>query len=310
MKTFVLRILLALLLFAATGVQAEPLAMKQRFQIGKLYKTTTSQNMEMEMQMPGAPAPTTQVMKMRIGMELSVRAAEGMPGHKAVTFTYSEYAMEMNNPGMGMNMKYDSTDPATANSPLAAGIKPLLDVALVAIYDADDNMIELQGLDELHAKSPALKQFLNEESLKSQTDAGAQIGLDGSARQPGDKWTTQQQVAIGQMGKIDWTMNCTYVEDQVVDGLTVAIINHSGEMAMNLNLDEAETSGPAGMKLDMKINDMTGKTAFDRKLSMIRSTDISMDAIITMDMPDGNQMSIPLQQQSSYQLDTVIDLIE
>ena len=85
-----------------------------------------------------------QKMKMNMGMEMSVAAVPDSK-NKEIETLYKRIAMNMET--MGMNMAYDSDDPATASGPLAA-MGGIVGKPFTIVVDENSRIVEVKGVDQ------------------------------------------------------------------------------------------------------------------------------------------------------------------
>ena len=281
-----------LLLFTTLAlVKADDkLDFKPIFSVGKTYH----QQMEMIQDMP---IPKVGKMHMVIGMDMDMAVEAGAAtGQTKVIISYEAMRMKADMAGKE-TMNYDSKDPATANSPGAAGFAQMVGAKITLTLDAQNQPIKIEGLDTL-SKNPSAAQFMNEDAMKN---LFGQMGMMSLPKHPigkGESWEFSQAIPNPMMSlKVDGKY--TYASDEEQDGNKIARITFDGKLAMAMHDDKAAKTKEAVKKMGMEITDgvMHGTIDFDPALHFARKSEVATTMTMKMKSPEnGEAMEMPMKQ--------------
>ena len=227
--------------------------MPPAFQPGKKYQYSMHQKVAMDMTAVGKAVGQEGFggkTEINISMDLeSVCKKHSTPGQIVVTTKYTRVAMDMN---MGpMAMKYDSADPATAESPISKQLKPLLDLAIEVIYNDKNEIVEVKGFEKMQG----MQQFSKEQILQM-FDPARVLGIPAEGVAIGETWGSTTDMAMGQkIGSLEMETDSTYEKDETVDGKKLAILSYTSRAKGDL-----EKTGVAGA-VDVEFN---GTIKFDK----------------------------------------------
>lgn len=272
MKKFVpiLLVFSLLVLVAARTVSAqEKFALKQRFPEGK-YEMNIGTDMKMNMEIQGKKTPTTQ--KQNQYWEIVAGATEA-DGTQKIVMEVKRFAMQQK--VAGMDMKYDSDDPKTANSPLkSVGI--MVGLKMTVINDKDGKPQSVEGWDEFMEKmiaegDPGQKMVF--ESLKDQFKPemftkNMTAGQDIMPKDPvavDDNWKATSSMELPMVGSMEMKTDNTLKSIKTEDGKKIAEI-----------FSKSEVSTAEGKEMEMGPAKMT-----------LNNVDIKTDSTIKMEVETG-----------------------
>lgn len=282
-----------LLLLSSAGAQDKLLP--PTYQAGKSYQMEMEQTIEMDMSAMGQ-AGGQEIGKMTTSMIMGMSIAcekHDVADQRALTTSFDKIIMDMD---MGpMKMSIDSTDPESMSSPMAMGVKPLLEMEIVTILDENDEIVDVQGIDGI-----AGVQGMDLDQIKQMSDPAAQLGIPDSGVSVGEKWEHEMEVPMGQqMGKAAIKMNLEYIEDEEVDGKTLAVIEFTG--SLNTEMQE-EGAGP----MEMDKADMKGQMRFDKANRVLKDGNTTGEFELSMPNPAGGEgITVPMELEQKFQMDEV-----
>lgn len=279
--------------FAVCNAQAQDKLLGPAYQIGKSYQMVTTQNMEMDMAAIGAAlgggqAGGKMVTEMKIVVDIEC-AKHTTPGHKKVTSKVSSIKMNMDS--MGMKLEYDSTQPGSENSPLGAQMGALVGSETVMIFDENEKVIDVKGLENLGAQGG-----IGAEQLKQMSNPAAQLGIPEAGVSVGEKWDNSFEMNLGNnMGEMKTDLKMDYAKDEGSN----AVVNFKGGVKMDIQ-GAAEGQAPAPeMKND---STMAGWMKIDKTNRFVTSGETQMKMKISMPNPVNPQqkLDIPATIKQSY----------
>ena len=292
-----------------------PMTIKSNLQVGKKY--TYEMNMNQSMQTEAAGQPIDQDMKMMMKYASSVSAAEG--GKKSMASEYLDASMSMN-----MKMNGEKMD--------IPGIGDAMDALkgqkFTALLDENDKFLKVEGVKELLdtvGDNPQTKQMmqgiLSEDNMKQMFNQSTLAAFPENPVKPGDSWTFEIPLPLGQMGKGSMTGTYTYNGREEFEGKACAKIKLSGKIAMDFDADEADEEQPPEVKqalemmkaLGMKIetSNVEGILHFDPSVGAVRSMNTNQNFTMTMKNPaDGSSIRMPIKQKVTLKLSGFDDIAE
>jgi len=272
------------------------------YQVGKKYDLEMTQKVTMDMGavsralgQEGVGGKTEVNMKMRMAITCKSHSIEDQ---RTVTTKYARVAMSV---AMGqMNMNYDSSDPTTADSPVAKQMQPLLGLEIVAIIDEKGKTVEIKGLEQMEA----MQQF-SPEQLKQMFNPAQQLGFPEGGVAPGDTWGHLTDLPMGkQIGKVKMNMRMKYEKDQIIEGVDCAVISYSGA------LDTSGKAEPAAAKMNVKDFEIVGTMIFDRANQVIKEGSSNGKMNLSMPNPTDPQqkLNLPSEYEQKLKMISVTDL--
>lgn len=296
-------VLFSLFAFLASS-QAQDKLLPPTYQVGKQYNFVMDQDMVMDMTAMGAAVGQEMgkmVVKMKMEMTATCTAGEEA-GQKKVTSKTGRIQMEMN--GGGIEMAYDSAEPGAENTMLGQQLGSLQDMDFVMILDKDDNVVEIQGLDELQG---AGQQMFSAEQFKDMINPAMRLGIPPGGVAKGEEWDNKFDMDLGaQVGKMAMDFKVKYVRDEEVGGVNCAVLEFTADMEMDIK------AGAQGVQMQMKLEDseVKGDMKLDKNLRFFRGGLIDMSMTMNMTNPvDPNQsLKLPMTMKQNFTLTEVKDL--
>jgi len=194
----------------------------------------------------------------------------------------------------GSTIKYDSTNPAGANNPLADFFKALVGTEFTLTLNSEMKVVKLEGrkefLDKLVAANQQMKglleQILSEDALKQMADPTF-AAIPNKEVKKDETWTYPSKLNLGPIGSYDTKYEYKYVgkekdDDKIAVTATLKYEKPGAEAAQGglpFRIKEA--------KLDSK--SATGTILFDPKLGQIKSSDMKVQLEGSLDIEIGGQ---------------------
>ncbi|MFP4355690.1 MAG: DUF6263 family protein [Phycisphaerae bacterium] len=284
------RLTVLALLVCAPIAMAQKIELKQKYPAGH-YKMTNTQQQVMQMTMNDQPMGNNKTsMTMVMNQEVSKPDADGKQTMK-ITYEKVRQVVSM----MGQQMVYDSTDKSTHNSPMAAGLKPLIGKTIIVTIQ-NDQITDVKGMDEIwDAAAKAMpngrqfaaqmKEAMGNDSMKSIMGMGGQM-LPEKTVAPGDTWKVKQSLPFPMLGKISMTFDCKLnkIENNV------AFVSYTGKMDVDTSDAKLPVPNAEIQKLD---GDYTGMVKFDAKTGAMVGQTMDMDMKMNMAIQQGqNKMNM------------------
>ncbi len=209
-----------------------------------------------------------------------------------------------------MQMAFDSAGPAEENPEfLAKAFQPLLGAKVTAILDANDQVIEVKGLDEIWQKtaaaSPAMAALVN--MMKGQMgDQFVKQMLTFSAKQfpgrpvgIGDTWKVEDSLLLPVLGKAKVQQDCTLTAIEQTPAGAVAIVSIIGK----INMDKGTPMKAGGVTMTFTKTDLGQKIRSRMHVAnaMLSEKTVERAGTIaaTITMPDGQSQNITIQQKAT-----------
>ncbi|MGI4870161.1 MAG: DUF6263 family protein [Janthinobacterium lividum] len=192
------------------------------------YSSQTVQNIDMQ--------GNKMMQDITMGSTFAVQTGQG--SSKDLHMTYSRVAMNMD--AGGQKMVYDSQDPATKSSPLAAMMGGMIGKSLDITVTDKGEVTAVKGVEELKkamladnpAIGPQLEQTLNENTLKSSMNQLFNIYPDHAVK-PGESWTKNVTLNMGPAAmKLASTYKLASVQSGVAHLLVDGKLSMDGMMAL------------------------------------------------------------------------------
>lgn len=287
MKKFVLALFvfsLFVLVVDQTASAQDKFTLKQRFPEGK-YEMKTETDMKMNMEVQGKKTPTIQ--KQNQYWEIVAGAIEA-DGTQKIVMEVKRFAMQQKI--AGMDMKYDSDDPKTANSPLK-GMGIMVGLKMTVTNDKDGKPQSVEGWDEFMDKmiaesDPGQKMIL--ESMKDQFKPemftkNMAAGQDVMPKDPvavGDNWKATGSMEIPMIGDMEMKTDNTLKSVKTEDGKKIAEV-----------FSKSEVSTAEGKEMEMGPIKM-----------VLNNVDIKTDSTIRMEVETGLVFSNAAEMTMSMEM--------
>ncbi len=147
MQLFRILAVAALCLGLSAPLRADDkISARNHYESGKVY--TLENSMEMSAGMPGAGGAANQQTTMTMTMTITVKDDAGT-GNRLATVKFTGVKATMNM--MGQTMTYDSADPSKSQPFLQQAFGAMLGKEFTLVYDKDDKILEVRGVDSLSA---------------------------------------------------------------------------------------------------------------------------------------------------------------
>lgn len=249
--------------------------------------------------------PSKQKMTMAIEMEIEKPSDQ----NQTIYLTYKRIQMEASSPMT--KAAYDSAAPDAGGSMLAGPLGGLIDQRLTFVLDANGEVKEVKGIDEMWDKivksdprmagmGEAMKKQFGEGMFK-QMFTQQQMMLPDNAVGKGDTWTKTNDIMLPMVGAVTMTQDCAIKDLQKSGQGSLATITSEGKIKGK----EAETKAVdfGSMKLSVENIDLAtqGTNQFDSTLGMFTSGDGVVKGSMTMSTtpqagPNG-QISGPMKMR-------------
>ncbi len=249
---------------ALSDAQEAGIVLKPKLEAGKTYRYRQDVDATMALPIPGAGDSKT---KMTMDMSLQVKAADG--GNKEVTTSFDRIAAQIKM--AGQDMIYDSTDKTKQSPLLKASFGALTEDTYTAVYDADDNFVELKGV--AGGGGAALGMGMGSAEIEQMLRQLTDQGFPEAPVQPGEKWDDQQEAKMGQMGTMTMDLEYTYNGLIELEGHRVADIDIAGTVASD--------PGAAGL-MTFKDSTLSGKLYFDPEVGAVRKSSMAMEMTLSI----------------------------
>lgn len=263
---------------AATMLPAagqDSIKLKQSLPVGKKIHQSMVMNQKMNMGgIPGAPEGQGMKMANKITMDMSMDIKKHGEDKKKAAIKYERMAMSMD-AGI-IKQEFDSA--AKDGNPFTA----IAGKEITVIYDKDDKVEEVQGVDGLLGDAAAqpgvgdmLKQFLSEEQMKEMMNQGMLQGVpeDKEEFKIGDFWTYEMETPMPQgMGELQVSGKYTLKRFDKYDGIPCAVFAMEGKLASD-GKSKMEMNGQE-IEMEFKESKFEGEIYFDNKLGLPRKSDM------------------------------------
>ena len=213
----------------SAAAEEKSILLKQSLPVGKKIHQLTEMNQKMKMGgIPGAPDGGGMNMTNKIDMGMTMDISKAGEGKKAV-IEYGNMKMAMD-AGI-FKQEFDSKDPGNPFSAIA-GKK------LTVIYDKDDNIEKVEGVDELLGDAAAqpgigdmLKGIFSEDQIENMVKQGLLQMVPKKSIKIGDSWPYTMETPMPQGGgtlKVKGTYTLKKFED--LEGHPCAVIAMKGAL--------------------------------------------------------------------------------
>ena len=258
---------LAALILAILPVNAAELRL--RWEPGKRYIFENTADTSMKIPLPGQGLiETTANMTMRIHNDVS-------PHKKGVKVGHAFASVRMKQQMQGLEMEYDSSDPAKRGGMLGTALKPLMETRFAAVYGKDGSLVATEGLDDLKG---AGQMGMGKEELEAMARQSVDL-LPGKNVEAGDSWETDVELPMGDLGGKVTIRYVLKMEEIFEDkGRKVARVSMSGatKAAKDEKKDEI---------LRTEVKEATGTMLFDIQLG--QPLEVASTVVLETGLPAG-----------------------
>ena len=272
---------------AASGVE-----LRLKWEEGKRYSFVEETSMSMTMAMGGAEM----AMQSEISQKMHYDVAAHESGKEvAMAFDAMKMTMKMNGQEM---MAMDSEE--GGGGPMAETLKPLLNLKASIIYDAKGQVLEVKGLEDLEGMDQL---GMGKEEL-DQMARQASMLLPGKDVAPGDTWSAELSMPLGELSKTPATM----VFEAKFDGMTEKEGRKLAKISLSGSI-KAPAAGEEAPPVVMKSKKIEGTMLFDVELG--QPVETKMDMELEMGLPEGVPVeegapgTMPMKIQSIQKLKSV-----
>lgn len=298
MKKITVKITVPLLLFVfvslflAAGVWAEEkkFTLKNRYPEGK-YNSVMNMDMDMIIEMAGQKMP----MKQKMGQYMDIAAGVVQSdGSQKVVMEFTRVTMDQKM--AMMDMKYDSADEASKNSPLKA-MGVIVGFRLTITFDKDGKIAKVEGLEEFWDKlsknsdyppqlAEMLKKQMNAETMTKNYDSHREM-MPEKPVAVGESWKSTGSAEMPMIGKMETELDNTLKVVKLVDGVECAEI--VSKMKMESKEPGEVEMGPT--KMEYKSFSMDGDTTVLMEIAtgLVTSTVGDMTLAMELEMKVNDQ---------------------
>ncbi|MDG2488942.1 MAG: hypothetical protein P8M65_14615 [Roseibacillus sp.] len=258
---------LAALILATLPSKAVELSL--RWEPGKRYIFDNSADSSMKMPLPGQGLiETTANMTMRIHNDVS-------PHKEGVKVGHAFASVRMKQQMQGLEMEYDSSDPATMGGLLGTVLKPLTETKFAAVYGKDGSLVGTEGLDDLQG---AGQMGMGKEELEAMARQSVDL-LPGKNVEVGETWNTDVDLPMGELGGKVTILYVLKLEE---------ILEEKGRKIARVSMIGTAKEGKADNKeeiLRTEVKEATGTMLFDIELG--QPLEIASTVVLETGLPAG-----------------------
>lgn len=282
---------LLLVAAACVGVPAEAFSVKIERRYPRGQELYSESRMVVRQHLKGGPFGKDGVrvsLSRVLGTYEAVRKSSSRGAE--VRYTFERAAAELRGP-LGMHEAYD-TDASGSESggDLGAALEGLLGKSYSVRYDAEDEIDEVEGLDEIGAvfkplagDNPALGLIaveLDDGFYEESRNYHHCLFFPKRRVEVGTTWACVDQIEVPGAGKVGVRYNCELVRFERKEGGSVAVIKFTGGLAQDVGNQLGR--GPEGLDLSLKKARMIGRAKFDFKaghyIEQIARAEFTFDA--------------------------------
>lgn len=283
-----------------TELSPDHVDISYRYEPGKryLYEHKTSSRTKfgkgMLPGMPGGNQEMRQTQTQKIALSV---LKENPDGGKSLEIEFGHIRMEMDM--MGMNISFDSEQPADENDPSSAMLAPIMEKMV-----GHKIQLELDANNQIVSSSGAEEMLENiTESLDPQA-AGMFQGMfdifasEGYAEnfieplklpphpvKPGDSWPVNTTQSLGPMGVLSMDLQCQFESKTMRDGRETLSIAFSGTLDSKADSESSgEDDTMMGMEMEIVGGQVSGRHWFAPEIGMIVDSNTQMDMKMKMKM--------------------------
>ncbi len=216
----------------------------------------------------------------------------------------------------GNTINYDSTNPATANNPLADFFKALVGSKFKLTIGPDMHVTKVEGrkefLDKLISANqqmkPLLESILSEDALKQMADPSF-AAIPNKEEKKDDTWEYKSKLSLGPIGGYDTVYTYKYLgkDDKQKD------LDKIGVTAKLTYEKPADNAGAGGLPFRIKdakleSKNATGTVLFDPKLGRVDNSELNIELAGTLDIEIGGMTTkVELNQKQKTTTTTKSD---
>ena len=297
------------LVFTASLVQAEEVRLQVKWPAGKKIVKVNDMEMKQKMNMPGMPEGGME-MTMLQSQELTMKISETEGDTKDVEVQITKVKMSMKNPMM--NMEYDSESENNDEANPLAGMGAMVDQPFHFVVDANEQIIEVKGLEDLvksvDPTGAAGNPFSDPETVKGMVQANYISGFDGTPRKVGDTWSAEIDFPLPGLGEMKSEVTYTLVGLEEKDGYNTALLKVAGTFDLSQAPDAKPD--PTNPMSNMKVTkgSYTGKMWFSPELGMEIATEMTQDINLEMEMSPEMKMDAQMHMILKNRTESITDL--
>ena len=272
---------------------AGPVELKLKWIKGERVVQNLDMKQKMTMNIPGQPAPVEQNVTMGQKYALTVLNADANGGHEVeMEFLSARMGMQMGGKTM---MNYDSEKHSSTDkkNPVADVFSKVVGAKVRYFLDASNNVVRMEGVEELGSRLAAGSQDATAASLKSMYSEGyfkqmmsASRFLPPKAVQPGDTWPVQLEFPMGGFGTMVMNFNFTLAKWEMHGKRNCARMEFQGTITTKPDTNSTDTnSSPTGMTMSIPDGNTSGVSWFDPELGITIDTTMNQDMTLAMSFP-------------------------
>jgi predicted small lipoprotein YifL len=289
---------------------AGPVELKIKWTAGERVVQNLDMKMENQINLPARPAPMKQDMTMGQKYALTVLKEDPDGGHE-VEMEFLSARMEMTVDGKPM-MKYDSANSSSTDStnPVAGVLGKVVGCKIRYFMDASNNVVRMEGIDELISKVSAGSPAAAVAPLKSMYGEGYFKQMMSSSRfmpskavAPGDTWPVQNEFPMGPLGNMALNYTFTFQGWEMHGKRNCARLEFVG----TIKTTPDATAGSAGIKMDIQDGSTSGVSWFDPELGITIETQMNQNMKMAMTFPKNPKLKTQIPSMTN-QLNQVLTI--
>lgn len=275
---------------------------------GKTYLQTYTMDQATKLDMQGQELTQKTIMSFETSTKVS--AVEGST-NKELEMVHTGMKMSTSMPPVMPEMSYDTANPDPA-SPMH-GISGIVGKPIVMVLDENNEVVGVKGMQELiesAAQAPGsaqmLQEMLNEEQYKQMMNLWLNGTFPEEAVEPGDTWSFDYGMDMGQMGKIEMSCVATLKGYTSKNGHECAVISMTGDITLDMDFSSMAGEDPQAKQMmeqmDMKVENSSYSSTmyWDNEVGYMREMEMDMELVMGMNDPmSGKRMTIPVNQKMS-----------
>ncbi|MDA7666113.1 DUF6263 family protein [bacterium] len=290
----------------SVSAEEKTIKLKQALPAGKKIHQSMVMNQKMKMGgAPGAPAGGMNITnKMTIGMSMDINKHEEKK--KRMILKYEEISMAVDT-GLFPKQEFSSKDPE-------GPFKGLADHPVTLIYDEKDQIVSVEGADELvdgaenqPVVGEMLKQILGEDQLKQTMNQMMVQMIPDKVLKIGDSWPYEMKVPMPQgMGEMTMKGKYTLKKFEKFEGHDCAVLTMVGGIDSDEKV-KMETNGQQ-VEIEFKDSQFEADIYFDNKLGLTRKTNMLTMMNMAMTIPAlGMNMTMDMNMTMTSKVTKVED---
>lgn len=279
--------------FAGDGEVTQPPA----YQTGREYVVRHTQHTEISLPAAGV----TQVIDTVIELRSECRRSGLASGNHDVSTTITRVKVDMRL--AEASLSYDSSDPATAKSPLSDGFGDLVGHKFTVTLDGAGETVKITGLEALlKGESNPLGQQFGPAQLQQLLTGTLDLGMPAEGVAPGVQWLHEVQTPLPPAGLVRTAYRFRYSGDEPLFEQDCARFDYLG--VLSLDLKTAGDEGDPATPISSDDGSVKGAMWIDKKLGFPRKN--IAEIRMTVKMPDpvkkGKTLAMPVKQRVEMEL--------